>query len=227
MDDQYAAQSSMMPQKRNAVSWEFIRARAARVTGTLMDVLGIIHNTYFADVCDTCIETSGPTWESLEILQGTVLLLGDVISSVRFNKERMLELVTNNFSTVSELSELIRHKTGRDYRETHMFVGQLVQRLLDLKKTSQDLNSQVIKSIAKATGFPDFEINDAEVKKAIDPEEFINNHNALGGTAPSEGARMIEIRRKRLKSHQMWLEQKQNRLNEGKAHLDNLIRKFL
>jgi argininosuccinate lyase len=224
VDDQYAAQSSMMPQKRNAVSWEFIRARAARVTGTLMDVLGIIHNTYFADVCDTCIETSGPTWESLDILNGTVRLLGDVIASSRFNKDRMLEIVTNNFATVSELSELIRQKTGGEYRTTHMFVGQMVQRLLDQGKNSQDLNREFINTVAEETGFPAFEISDAEIKKAIDPVEFIKVHNALGGTAPVEGKRMIGERLDRLKNFRRWVEQKTAYLKDGKQSLDDLIR---
>jgi argininosuccinate lyase len=221
--DEFAATSSMMPQKRNSVCWEFIRARAAKVVGASMDVLTMIHNTTFADVCDTCIEVAEPAWRALDTATGTVRLLGDAITSVRFNGEKMFDLVESGFSSVSELAELIQRKSGQPYRVVHRLTGQIVSAMIDQGKTAREIDNRIVASVAKRTGFPPVELTDGEVKKALDPWEFVAAHNSPGGTAPKEGRRMLVERVQRLEEMGRAQKKRHRCIKEAEDGLDEIL----
>lgn len=225
--DEFAATSSMMPQKRNAVCWEFIRARCAKVIGAATDVLVMIHNTFFADVCDICIEVSEPTWRALDTAAGTVRLLGDAIASVRFNEEKMLEIVEKGFSTVSELAELIQRKSGQPYRVVHRVIGQIVNTMIEENKNLKDINPSIINKVARQAALPMFELSEEEVKKALDPIEFVQAHKSVGGTSPDEGRRMLRARdqiSKRLSDEQ---KKRRQRVNESKNRINQILESFI
>ena len=222
--DEFAATSSMMPQKRNAVCWEFIRARAAKVVGAAMDVLTMTHNTTFADVCDTCIEVAEPTWRALDTATGTVRLLGDAITSVRFNGQKMFDLVESGFSMVSELAELIQRRSGQPYRVVHRLIGQIVNTMIEQGKTAREIDSQIVASTAKTAGLPPVEITDAEVKKALDPLEFVIAHRSPGGTAPEEGRRMLVERIRRLEEMGKRQKERHRCIKDAKDELDRILK---
>ena len=225
--DEFAATSSMMPQKRNSVCWEFIRARAAKVVGASMDVLTMIHNTTFADVCDTCIEVAEPTWRALDTATGTVRLLGDAITSVRFNGEKMYDLVENGFATVSELAELLQRKSGQPYRVVHRLIGQIVSTMIEEGKTARQIDSRVVEAVAQRTGFPSVKLTDEEVRKALDPWEFITAHDSTGGTAPKEGRRMLVERVRCLEQLGRAQRERRRLIQEAEGRLDEAIRTIM
>lgn len=197
--DQFAATSSMMPQKRNAVCWEFIRARASSVTGMCMEVFATIQSTFFADVCDTCIEVAAPTWRAIDTAAQMVHLLGDAIASVRFDEQRMEQMVRKGFSTISELAEAVQKKSGLPYRIVHRLCGQVVSRMIEQDKTSEDISARDLEEVAAAMGLEAIGLRDDEVRRAVDPQEFVRSRDGIGGTAPAEGRRMLRERHKRLK----------------------------
>lgn len=225
--DEFAATSSMMPQKRNAVCWEFIRARAAKVVGASMDVLTMIHNTPFADVCDTCIEAAEPTWRALDTAAGTVRLLGDAIASVRFNAARMLELTERGFSTVSELAELIQSRSDQPYRVVHRLIGQIVNSVVAEGKTARDIDTRTIAATGKQLDFPPVEITDAEVRRALDPREFVFAHDSIGGTAPRESRRMLDQRKESLETMKRNQESRLRDQADAEAKLDRILKTMI
>jgi len=196
--DEFAATSSMMPQKRNSVCWEFVRARASAVVGMAAEVLSIVQSTFFADVCDTCIEVSTPTWRALDTAAQMTRLLGDAITSVQFQKERMKDMVRRGFSTISELAEAIRSKSRLPYRVVHRLCGQTVSMMIEQKKTAEQIDRNVLNEVAGRLGLPAVDLSDAEIRRAVDPVEFIRSCDGVGGTAPAEGRRMLDDRRARL-----------------------------
>jgi argininosuccinate lyase len=197
--DEFAATSSMMPQKRNSVCWEFIRARASAVVGMATEVFSIVQSTFFADVCDTCIEVSTPTWRALDTAAQMTRLLADAITSVQFQKDRMEEMVRSGFSTISELAEAIRAKSGLPYRVVHRLCGQMVSRMIEQKKTAERIDRSVLNETAERLSLPAIDLSDEEIRRAVDPVEFVRSRDGLGGTAPSEGRRMLDDRRERLR----------------------------
>jgi argininosuccinate lyase len=197
--DEFAATSSMMPQKRNAVCWEFIRARASSVVGMATEVLSIIQSTFYADVCDTCIEVAGPTWRALDTTGQMTRLLGDAITSVRFQTERMEDMVRKGFSTISELAEAIRAKSGLPYRVVHRLCGQTVSKMIERKMTAEQIDREVLNETARLLGLPKIDLSDAEIRQAVDPVEFVRSRDGVGGTAPAEGRRMLDDRQARLR----------------------------
>jgi argininosuccinate lyase len=221
--DSFAATSSMMPQKRNAVCWEFIRARTAKVIGAAAEVVGIVHNTFLADVCDTCIELAEPTWRALETAVGTIRLLGDAILSVRFEEEKMLSMVERGFSTVSELAELIQQKSGQPYRIVHRLVGQVVNHMLAAGKTAADIDAAAVRQTMTDLDFPAVPLTEAEIKRVLDPRHFIDMHSSLGGTAPAEGQRMLAERQTHLQQMRAEQHQRYAKLTDAKDRLETRI----
>lgn len=217
--DQFAATSSMMPQKRNAVCWEFIRARAASVIGLAAQVFGIIQSTYFADVCDTCIEVSTPTWQALDTTRQMLRLLGEAIASVRFDEKRMEQMVRRGFSTISELAETIRGKTAWPYRVVHRLCGQVVSRMIETGKSAEDVRQGDLNAAAAVMGLEPIDLSDEEIRRAVDPLEFVHSRDTIGGTAPAEGRRMLQERRQRLQGYREEQAQRYRRIEAARAAL--------
>jgi argininosuccinate lyase len=142
---------------------------------------------------------------------------------VQFNGEKMYNLVESGFSSVSELAELIQHKSGQPYRVVHRLIGQIVTTMIEEGKTAREIDSRIVASVAKRTGFPPVELTDEEVRKALDPWEFVASHDSPGGTAPKEGRRMLVERVRRLEEMGKAQKERRRRIQEAEASLDEAI----
>src|SRR3954447_27064357 len=89
--DEYAGSSSMMPQKKNAYPFEYVRARAAHAIGDATSAYGTLHNTNYQDIKDVEEEMVPPAFRSLEEAARAIRLLEGTVSTMEIRRERMLE----------------------------------------------------------------------------------------------------------------------------------------
>ena len=91
MADEVAGSSSMMPQKKNAYPFEYVRARAAHAIGDMTAAHGTLHNTNYQDIKDVEEEIVPPVLRTLTEASRSLKLLTGTIGSMEVDAERMLE----------------------------------------------------------------------------------------------------------------------------------------
>ncbi|MGP3667838.1 MAG: argininosuccinate lyase [Candidatus Bathyarchaeota archaeon] len=224
IDDSYAMVSSVMPQKKNPDVAELIRGKTASAISQLTCVLELMRGLpsgYFKDLQESKISTLKVVDDSLKILR---VMVG-FISTLKFNKSRMLELTKENFSTAVDLADMIAKKTGLPFRLAYRVVGVLVKNSLKEGKkpqnvTIEDLNKASIKVLGKKLN-----MDEKELKKVLDPLESIKLKTSLGSPNPREVLRMIRKSRVRLRIEEKNLKEEVKRLNVVEEELQKLVSK--
>ena len=216
----YCDQSSMMPQKRNyGGQVERARIDASIVIGRLQECVSLLKNEPYADMVPV-LHLKYSVLEGLCVTEKTLTVIGDFISVVKANKERMLDIARRGFSCASELANVIRRKTSVAYRTALHITGMLV-RLADEKNVAAyEVTSEMLDEAAvKIIGRP-LKMDEEEIRQALDPVHFVEAHNSVGGVAPSEVKRMIKDRMKRLEGAEERQAERVNRLKKAHELLD-------
>ena len=115
--------------------------------------------------------------------------------SVKFNKERCLELAGSNFATATDLADIMVREKSIPFRQAHKIVGRIVNEATASGLSEGDITSEYIDNIATELGFDPLGLNDELVSKALNPLENIKMRTVLGGPSPE----MVNIARENLK----------------------------
>ena len=110
IDDSFIQISSIMPQKRNPVVLEHLRARISRMMAQAQGIVLQCHNIPFGDTQDIEDEIFPLLFGSLETAQEVLQLYGAVIDTLVVNVDHLRQRAVAGFTTVTELADtLARH----------------------------------------------------------------------------------------------------------------------
>jgi len=125
--EEHVATSSAMPHKRNPVTLEVLRARAARAAGYAVAMLGVMHGLPYGYNLD--LQEANPLMYSvLSDAIDAARVLGELFKGLVFDKEKSLSLV-KRFSPISvELAEKKSIEEGKAFREAYAEVAALLRR---------------------------------------------------------------------------------------------------
>ncbi|MGH3383363.1 MAG: argininosuccinate lyase [Nocardioidaceae bacterium] len=199
--DAFAGSSSMMPQKKNAYPFEYVRARAAHAVGDMVAAFGALHNTNFGDIKDVEEEMVPPTLRSCEEVANSLELLTGTLGSLTVNRERMAQRAGAGFSTATELAAVLHRETELDFRTAHRVVGRLVGLAVQRGVRPQDVGADLLDEASEDVLERTAGLSDDQVRRALDPHGFVAAHTVLGGPAPEPvrdalaGARVAAARR--------------------------------
>lgn len=186
LDDGYASGSSMLPNKRNPDSAELVRARAARVEGDLVVLMSVARGLPLAYHRDLQ-ETRRPMFEAIDSAVLCVDVMRGVMSSVAFDRDRMLRAAEGGHGRAITLADRLVAR-GVPFREAHRRVGQLVATAeaagLDLAEISEN---ELAEALPELEGGP--------MPSVADALEAADVH---GGTAPHRVRAAIAAFRQRL-----------------------------
>ncbi|MCE5213091.1 MAG: argininosuccinate lyase, partial [Methanobacterium sp.] len=138
---EYASTSSIMPQKKNPDVAEIARAKTAGVYGELMAILTILKSlpqSYNRDLQ----EVTPHLWNAVDTSHSLVNITSDMLSSIKFNTKRGLELAEANFSTATELADLIVKEKKLPFRVAHQIVGRTVSKAIEAVFKPSDINPE-------------------------------------------------------------------------------------
>ncbi|MEM3088512.1 MAG: argininosuccinate lyase [Candidatus Bathyarchaeia archaeon] len=216
--DEYASASSIMPQKRNPVVPELIRAKATHVYGDLVAAFTILKALPLSYNLDLQ-ELTPHLWNTCQITLTSTRMLTGLIQKTRFNASRWLELVSKDFSTATDLADTLVKKFNIPFRMAHRVIGVLVQRLISEGKTLHDTTPQLLEEIFLQTTGRKLAIKSGDIAEALDPIKSINSKTVRGCPSPSEVARMAKERRKRIIADEAWLRKKAHSLKKAELKL--------
>jgi argininosuccinate lyase len=224
--DEYAGSSSMMPQKKNAYPFEYVRARAARAVGDMASAFGTLHNTNFQDIKDVEEEVVYPVFRSFDETSLSIRLLEGAISSMEIKRDNMLEKAARGFGSCTELAARIHRQTDLSYRTSHRIVGNLVLRAYKQGKHATDVDAALVNESAREVTGHDLHITDDTVRSALDPTAFVEAHDVSGGPAPRVVRCAIQDARLRLEEHSRRIFHAREGLSGARRELDARVERL-
>jgi argininosuccinate lyase len=182
--DEFVQISSIMPQKRNPVVLEHIRAKLSRASGAAMSAFAQCSNIPFGDVNDIAEPLLPVALASLHDFTASLELLGAVLEHSSFDVSRMEKAAGAHFITATGLADALVG-LGLSFREAHHIVSSSVDLVL---QRGVEMSAALVQEAAKRN----LPITDAWVQQALDSRKFVDSRVGLGGSAPSAVQAVLE-----------------------------------
>jgi argininosuccinate lyase len=227
ISDEYAGSSSMMPQKKNAYPFEYVRARAAHAVGEMASAYGTLHNTNFQDIKDVEEEVVYPVFRSFDETSRSLRLLEGTISSMQFKRENMLQKAAQGYGSCTELAAKIHRQTDLSYRTAHRIVGNLVLRAFKQGKAATDIDAALVNESAREIIGRELDIDDDLVRNSLDPTAFVKAHDVPGGPAPDRVREAIRKARAILDDHDGRVSRSRESLDEASSELNGRVERLV
>lgn len=191
--DPYVQVSSIMPQKRNPVSIEHSRSIASSAYGDALAAINMIHNTPFGDIVDTEDDLQPHLYRSFTNANRVFKLMYAVITTLKVNEEHTKKMAAKSSITITELADTLSREYGVSFRKAHSIASHISKVTIAEKKELYDWSVDEINQIIKE--FVVVRLTEAEWKKIISPEYFVEIRSVQGGPNPTEVQRMIDERK--------------------------------
>jgi len=219
--DEYSGTSSFMPQKKNPLPLEAIRAYSGYFIGVLPSVLGVMKtNSEEVDIIEFTPDFDLGAFQMLADMTG---LMGGVMATMSIKEETMRDRAYSHWSTASALALLISRKANLSWRTGHRIVGRLVREAVSNGITPLQVTEQMLKKAAEEIVGEELmlEISTEGMREVLDPGNFITTRCTQGSTNPEEVKRMAQDRVVRLEQERQWIEGKEAHIGNA---CDNLRR---
>ena len=138
VDDSVAICSSIMPQKKNPYTLEYVRGRVGNILGYFVGGYSAIKNTPYSNVCDATGEGPRYLMVGLKDMVGCIELLIDTLGLISVNKDRMRENALGNFCTAAELANSLVRSDKISFRAAHAVVAQVVDYMVVQKLKAKE-----------------------------------------------------------------------------------------
>lgn len=190
MDDTYSTGSSIMPQKKNPDIAELIRGKSGRVYGSLISLLTTMKGLPLAYNKDMQ-EDKEMSFDAIDTLKSLIKLMSGMISSMKFNHERMAKSARGGFTNATDAADYLVKKNVA-FRDAHEIVGRLVLYGIENNKALDDFTLEEFKNIS--------EVFDNDIYDAISLKTCVEKRNTKGAPGLKAINDEIEASRKLLES---------------------------
>jgi argininosuccinate lyase len=203
-----------MPQKKNPDTAEIMRAKSGSVfgafTGAILTVKGL-PMSYNRDLQ----ELTPHLWRGTRDAKESLRLLIDMLSSARFDTERMKEEAGKGFSTSTELADTLVRTYGLPFRTAHNIVGRAVQK--------GDLSLSTLEEAAREVGagisLGEKGLTQQKIDAVLDVPYSIDLRKAPGGPAPFAVKIALSERKKQLDADSLHIDQRLEKLSKAKEDM--------
>ena len=182
LDDKMLTGSSIMPQKKNPDPAELIRGRAGINFGSLQAMLTTMKGlplSYYKDMQ----EDKALVFQSYDTLLESITISDQLIKSLKPNKERMLSLANEGYTTATDFADYIVKNNNLSFREAYKISAKLVNYAEKKRKKLNELTLKEVQNIKK-------DLN-GNVLKVFDVKNSVNSKSSYGGTSTKNIKKMI------------------------------------
>jgi argininosuccinate lyase len=218
--DAISGTSSIMPQKKNPHPLEQARARAPQVYGALIASLTATKSTIFSNNQETGQGAVLQFEMAVEEATTAMRLMTMIAENVEAFPELMESRATRDFSTVTDLADLIVRKYGVSFREAHGIVGGTVMHAVRAGLSATDITIAMLNAEAKVIIGQELDFDAEEVRAVLQPRASVTDKVTQGGPNPDEVRRMIASGRERLDQERARLNARRKQLSDADALLD-------
>ena len=221
--DEYSATSSIMPQKKNPVVAETIRAKCGSAIGQLMSMLTItkaLPNSYNLDLQ----EVTPHLWRALDDTAESASLMAEMLSSLRFDEAALRRSLGTDMSTATELANHLVERYHVPFRQAHAIVGELVRSSLSQKVPLDKMASRKIQAVTRRTTGKLVKIDKHEIQTVLDALKTLKLIQSAGGSNPLSVSRLLLRDSKSVEQSESWVGRSRSGLAEASERLQKQVR---
>jgi len=177
LKDNLTTGSSIMPQKKNPDTLEYLRGKTGFSYGSLISMMTIVKGlplSYFKDLQDD----KELVFKSFDTLKNSLLIFDEVLKGLIINKSEMLKAAGKGYTTATDLADNMVKNLNITFREAYIITSKIVNLAEKLNLTFEELNLDQIKSIDKRLNFEILEQsklkNSVISKKSYGGTSFVN-----------------------------------------------------
>jgi len=183
LDDKYSSSSSMMPQKKNPVVAELIRAKTGSCISHLLASLTILKSlprSYNLDLQ----EINHHLWLACKDTLNSLRLMSSMIGSIKVKRENLLKNLLKDYTILAtDLAEYLALNYSIPFRKAHKLVGALVKR---------DFKTEDLPLISKRILGEEINLKEEELRNIFDFNKALNRRKVLGGVSPKASSLAIK-----------------------------------
>lgn len=197
LDDAFCTGSSIMPQKKNPDVPELVRGKTGRVYGDLMGILTVLKSLPLAYNKDMQEDKEG-IFDAVRTMQGALQLFASMIATMKVNRDRMRQAVSQDFSNATDIADYLVGK-GLPFRQAHEIIGKLVLYCIQNNKYLLDLKLDEYLQFSR--------LFDQQIYEVLQPEHVVGARKAFGGTAAEQVTQAIERAVQASQETQNWVDE--------------------
>jgi argininosuccinate lyase len=210
--------SSIMPQKRNPYSLEQLRTQSSMMVGDMETIFLTAHNSR-TGMFDYRRYDPVPSTRPVAVYN----LFGMVLDGIVVNKDRALAEVNADYSTTTEIADVLLRTASVPFRIGHHFASELTNYGRGHGLTLQQIPYPEAARIYKGETKQDFPLTEAQFKEAISSEYMVYSRKGVGGPQLEEVNRSLANEHARIKADFAWLQTQKTRLSDAASSLDKAV----
>lgn len=215
--------SSSMPQKRNPSAVERLRLRASDVVANAHASAIFVHNTPMYEVKDVREDHLLRLERFVDEANEMYEQLTRVLESIIIQKDVLREQVDRDYSTMTELAEMLLREAGVPFRTGHQIASELTTYGRERGKRPMELTHSEVSAVYEQVTGETLPLTDDQIKSAFNSLEVIRSRNGIGGPQPAETARLLESNQRDAIETASWVSSERERLQRVS---DDLHRRF-
>jgi argininosuccinate lyase len=181
IDNSFIQISSIMPQKRNPVVLEHLRARVGWIFGSANTAQTLVHGAAFGDTVDVEDEFYEPLFKTFEHGLAFLRLADAALATCQFDREKLAARATDGFTTATEIADTLVRESGLSFRQAHRVASAIVRR--SNGDPGAVTPSLVTEAAVEAIG-RQVTLTAEQLQVALDPWAFVRARTIPGGPAP-------------------------------------------
>jgi argininosuccinate lyase len=190
LSDAFSTGSSIMPQKRNPDAAELVRAKCARVTGSLVTLLGVMKGLPLAYAKDMQ-EDKEAVFDAADSAALALAAMTGMVEDLQVNEIAMRRAAGDGFSTATDLADWITRVLKKPFRDAHHITGRIVAMAEKRKVGLADLSLAELQSVEPAIT--------ADVQSVLSLDASVASRTSFGGTAPDNVRKQVRYWQEQLK----------------------------
>lgn len=183
--DSIASTSSIMPQKKNPAVLEYLRGKAGHLIGLTSAAFATVKSTHFTHSGDSSRESTRTCWEACEEALRSLALIKLLVERVEPNRARMASRAAEDFSTVTDLADLLVRKADASFRDAHHIIGAVVRQALEAGLPAKDITPEMVNAAAAQQLGRQVALREEDIGACLDPVSNVAARQSFGGPAPS------------------------------------------
>ncbi len=223
LPDRVAGTSSMMPQKKNMVVLEDLKASSAQLLGALATAVAGVKGTHFTNTVDGNSEAFRWAWDALDDTIDTLQVLDVVIANAAPKPDRMRALVEANFSTATDLADALVLRGGLPFREAHHVAGGVVRAAVSRGLTASGITADLVSEVARELTGSRIEIAPSLLSEALAPELAAERRQGTGGPARADIETMAAALEHQLAHDRRQQAERKERVASAKRELEAAV----
>ena len=191
--DDIAGTSSIMPQKKNPMPIEHLKAKSGHLMGSLTAGLAVLKGTGFMHCREVNGESMQPLSDAVREAEAMLRLADAVLRALKVNAARMFQAAERNFSTLTDLADALVRKHDFSFRVAHQVVGALAREAAESNlKAATDIDCAMLERITARIAGRTVSFNAQDLADCLDPRRNVERRTVTGGPAPASVRRLLE-----------------------------------